>query len=72
MNASELATQQSMSASPASRDETSPELTEFLDILKPLIREPAVVGNEDSFFRVLRRELEEIDINVHYSRRHLG
>ncbi len=40
------------------------ELDEFLDILKPLIREPSVVGNEDSFFRVLRRELEEVDVNV--------
>jgi hypothetical protein len=42
------------------------ELDEFLDILKLLIREPAVVGNEDSFFRVLRRELEEIGVNVRY------
>lgn len=45
---------------------TDPELEEFLDILKPLIREPAVVGNEDSFFRVLRRELEEVGVNVQY------
>lgn len=43
-----------------------PELEEFFDILKTLIREPSVVGHEDSFFRVLRRDLEEIDINVHY------
>lgn len=43
---------------------TDPALEEFLDILKPLIREPAVVGNEDSFFRVLRRELEEIGLCV--------
>lgn len=39
-------------------------LDEFLDILKPLIREPSVVGNEQSFFRVLRRELEEIGVRV--------
>ncbi len=42
------------------------DLGEFLDILKPLIREPAVVGNEDSFFRVLRRELEELGLEVQY------
>ncbi len=42
------------------------DLDQFLDILKPLIREPAVVGNEDSFFRVLRRELEEIGLEVQY------
>lgn len=42
------------------------ELTEFIDILKPLIREPSVVGHEDSFFRVLRRELEEIGVEVTY------
>ncbi|MGF1603994.1 MAG: peptidase M42 [Thermosynechococcaceae cyanobacterium] len=41
-----------------------PELNKFLDILKPLIREPSVVGNEDSFFRVLRRELEEVGVEV--------
>ncbi|MGB7414149.1 MAG: hypothetical protein WA902_08060 [Thermosynechococcaceae cyanobacterium] len=41
-----------------------PELSKFLDILKPLIREPSVVGNEDSFFRVLRRELEEVGVEV--------
>ena len=39
-------------------------LDEFLDILKPLIREPSVVGNEQSFFRVLRRELEEVGVRV--------
>lgn len=42
------------------------ELDEFLDILKPLIREPSVVGNEDSFFRVLRRELEEVGAAVNH------
>ncbi len=38
----------------------------FLKILRQLIREPAVVGSEDSFFRVLRRELEEVGVEVHY------
>ncbi|WP_225670537.1 peptidase M42 [Thalassolituus marinus] len=33
--------------------------TGFLDILKSLMRSPAVVGAEHSFFRVLQRELEE-------------
>lgn len=42
------------------------ELNEFLDILKPLIREPSVVGNEQSFFRVLRRELEEMGVRVQH------
>lgn len=41
-------------------------MAEFLDILKPLVREPSVVGAEDSFFRVLRRELEEVDVQVEY------
>ena len=43
------------------------ELGEFLEILQFLIREPSVVGSEDSFFRVLRRELEEVGAQVqHY------
>ena len=43
------------------------ELGEFLEILQFLIREPSVVGSEDSFFRVLRRELEEVGVSVqHY------
>lgn len=46
--------------------DSPPDLEEFLDILKPLIREPSVVGNEQSFFRVLRRELEEIDVSLQY------
>ena len=33
--------------------------SEFLDLLKSLIRQPSVVGAEHSFFRVLQRELEE-------------
>lgn len=45
------------------------DLSGFLETLQNLVREPAVVGTEDSFFRVLRRELEEIDVRVE---RHLG
>lgn len=41
-------------------------LQEFLDILKPLVREPSVVGHEQGFFRSLRRELEEIGVPVQY------
>lgn len=43
-----------------------PGMHEFLDILKPLIREPSVVGHEHSFFRTLRRELEEFGLDVKY------
>ena len=44
-----------------------PSLDEFLPILQQLVREPSVVGTEDSFFRVLRRELEEVGVTVsHY------
>jgi putative aminopeptidase FrvX len=46
-----------------------PDLGGFLEILQQLVREPSVVGTEDSFFRVLRRELEEFDVRVD---RHLG
>ncbi|MCC9608785.1 peptidase M42 [Blastopirellula sp. JC732] len=42
------------------------DLADFLDILQLLIREPSVVGTEDSFFRVLRRELEEVGARVQY------
>lgn len=45
------------------------DLSAFLITLRHLIREPSVVGAEDSFFRVLRRELEEMDISVE---RHSG
>ncbi len=45
------------------------DLSAFLITLRHLIREPSVVGAEDSFFRVLRRELEELDISVE---RHSG
>lgn len=48
----------------ASDFNTDAMLEEFLDILKPLIREPSVVGHQQSFFRVLRRELEEIGVPV--------
>lgn len=44
-------------------------MEEFFSILQLLVREPSVVGTEDSFFRVLRRELEEFDefeIKVEY------
>lgn len=44
-------------------------LSAFLITLRHLVREPAVVGAEDSFFRVLRRELEEMGISVE---RHSG
>ncbi len=47
----------------------SPELSGFIEILQHLVREPSVVGTEDSFFRTLRRELEEVDVTVE---RHLG
>jgi len=43
------------------------ELADFLNVLNPLIREPSVTGCEDAFFRTLRRELEEVDVQVrHY------
>lgn len=39
----------------------------FLATLQGLIREPSVVGAEDSFFRAVRRELEEVGAKVvHY------
>ena len=42
------------------------DLTEFLSLLSGLIREPSVVGCEDSFFRTLKRELEEVGAKVDY------
>ncbi len=45
------------------------DLSDFLEILQSLVREPSVVGTEDSFFRVLRRELDEIGVSVE---RYLG
>lgn len=40
------------------------ELDDFLHLLRGLVREPSVVGAEDAFFRVLRRELEELPVEV--------
>ncbi len=45
------------------------DLADFLEVLRGLVREPAVVGTEESFFRVLRRELEEVGVAVEH---HLG
>lgn len=65
----------SRSQNPDDKDEASvpvsvsEDLADFLEILQGLVREPSVVGAEDSFFRVLRRELEEVDVTVE---RHLG
>ncbi|MCO6045188.1 peptidase M42 [Aeoliella sp. ICT_H6.2] len=42
------------------------DLRPFLDVLQNLVREPSVVGQEDSFFRVLSRELEEVGARVRY------
>lgn len=39
-------------------------MKEFLNLLRALVREPSVVGMEDAFFRVLRRELEECPVRV--------
>lgn len=51
------------------RPTSTTDLSGFLITLRHLIREPSVVGAEDSFFRVIRRELEEMDISVE---RHSG
>lgn len=51
-------------SSAAVSPEPTLDLTEFLEILYQLVREPSVVGTEDSFFRVVRRELEEIGVQV--------
>ena len=64
MGSVDLAIQEQMFGSVVTEQDFYPELDEFLDILKFLIREPSVVGNEDSFFRVLRRELEELGLHV--------
>ncbi len=39
-------------------------IDDFLHLLRALVREPSVVGLEDSFFRVLRRELEEYKVSI--------
>jgi putative aminopeptidase FrvX len=41
-------------------------MEKFYDILKQLIRVPSVVGAEHPFFMVVKRELEELDVNVEY------
>jgi len=41
-----------------------PDLEEYLDILRHLVREPAVVGAEDAFLRIVRRELEEVELDL--------
>jgi len=46
------------------RAEQPATLAGLSDILKSLIRAPAVVGAEHSFFRVLQRELEERGADV--------
>ncbi len=40
------------------------DIDELLHRLRALVREPSVVGVEDAFFRVLRRELEEYSVKV--------
>ena len=45
-------------------NQTSDNIDEFLNLLRALVREPSVVGVEDAFFRVLRRELEEYPVSV--------
>ncbi len=42
------------------------DIEEFFNILQLLVREPSVVGTEDSFFRVLKRELEEVGAQVNH------
>ncbi|WP_419764158.1 MAG: peptidase M42 [Arcobacter sp.] len=41
-------------------------MEKFYDILKQLIRTPSVVGAEHPFFIKVKRELEELDLNVEY------
>ncbi len=54
-----------MSDSPSAFSQASDsDLSGFIEILQQLVREPSVVGTEDSFFRVLRRELEEVEVSV--------
>lgn len=65
MNTLNLSLVQDIAANESKTNSYS-ELSDFLDILQNLIREPSVVGCEDSFFRVLRRELEEINLKVEY------
>lgn len=39
-------------------------LNPFLDYLKLLVRQPSVVGYEEPFFRLVRRELEELGVSI--------
>lgn len=41
-------------------------MEKFYDILKHLIRTPSVVGAEHPFFMLVKRELEELDVEVEY------
>ena len=43
---------------------TSELVADTLLLLRGLVREPSVVGVEDAFFRILRRELDELPITV--------
>ncbi len=54
----------------ASPSETELRFDDFIATLQTLIREPSVVGTEDSFFRVVRRELEEVGAQVTYYQGH--
>ena len=45
-------------------NQSSDGMDDFLNLLRAFVREPSVVGVEDAFFRVLRRELEEYPISV--------
>lgn len=45
---------------------TDHDLAGFLELLQLFVREPSVVGAEDSFFRALRRELEEVGARVQH------
>jgi putative aminopeptidase FrvX len=47
-------------------DQSPGDLQDFIDLLSALIREPSVVGAEDSFFRVLMRELQELGLTLTY------
>lgn len=45
-------------------DSLNKDLSHFLDYLKLLVRYPSVVGYEEPFFRLLQRELEELNVKV--------
>jgi putative aminopeptidase FrvX len=64
-----LSISRSPSLTSATVNSPADDLADFVEILQGLVREPSVVGTEDSFFRVLRRELEEVDVTVE---RHVG